>query len=252
MTLTDFIVELFVRIDDRMIEVPKDPRSLLWPSELVTLAALHVLHGKGQRAFYRWVKKCALHLFPHLPERSRLFRLMKSHRAWADKFLVEATLVGIGDSIGIELIHPRREGRSDNQIGKKGYSNHRWIVGVKYCPILNGQGQIVDWDIDTANVHDSDFQCMIKDYTDVCGVFTDNGFHRSEKRGGDCSNLVICQHGQASFRMMVESLFSGFCGTFMLKKISNRIWESVEARLGFRVCFVECVDKLGYRDGKIN
>jgi hypothetical protein len=74
---------------------------------------------------------------------------------------------------------------------------------------------------------------MLKDYEDVCGVFTDNGFHRSAKRGGDCSNLVICQHAQASFRMMVESLFSGFCGTFLLKKISNRTWESVEARLGF-------------------
>lgn len=233
MTLTDFIVELFVRIDDRMKEVPKDLRSLLWPSELVTLAALHVLHGKGQRAFYRWVQKCIAPLFPNLPERTRLFRLIKSHRDWADRFLAEANLVAIGDSIGIELIHPRREGRSDEQIGKKGYSNHRWIVGVKFCPLLNGSGQIVDWDLDTANVHDSDFQRMIEDYREKCGVFTDNGFHKSKNRGGDCSNLVICQHGQASFRMMVESLFSGFCGTFLLKKISNRTWESVEARLGF-------------------
>jgi hypothetical protein len=64
LTLTDFIVERFVRIDERMKDVAKDPRSLLWPSELVTLAALQVLHGKGQRAFYRWVQKCIVPLFP--------------------------------------------------------------------------------------------------------------------------------------------------------------------------------------------
>jgi hypothetical protein len=37
----------------------------------------------------------------------------------------------------IELIHPMREGRSLAQIGKKGQSNHRWIVGGKLCFILN-------------------------------------------------------------------------------------------------------------------
>ena len=46
-------------------------------------------------------------------------------------------MLGVADTYGIELIHPMREGRSQAQIGKKGQSNHRWIVGGKLCFILN-------------------------------------------------------------------------------------------------------------------
>jgi hypothetical protein len=63
-----------------------------------------------------------------LPERTRLFRLFKTHQNWTDRFLAEPTVLEIADTYGIGLLHPDREGCSDKQIGKKGYSNHRWIV----------------------------------------------------------------------------------------------------------------------------
>jgi len=44
---------------------------------------------------------------------------------------------GHGGVCGIELIHPMREGRSPQQIGRKGLSNHRWMVGGKLCLVLN-------------------------------------------------------------------------------------------------------------------
>ena len=44
-------------------------------------------------------------------------------------------MLGVIDTYGIELIHPMREGRSPQQIGRKGLSNHRWIVGGKLCPL---------------------------------------------------------------------------------------------------------------------
>ncbi|MCO6450903.1 MAG: hypothetical protein J5I90_08980, partial [Caldilineales bacterium] len=60
------------------------------------------------------------------------------------------------------MIHPRREGRSRQQIGKKGLSNRRWIVGGKLGLLLNNLGLIVDWDVDTANVYDgSAFQHLV-------------------------------------------------------------------------------------------
>src|SRR5215475_15949940 len=59
-----------------------------------------------------------------------------------------------GKSYAIELLHPMREGRSPTQIGKKGQSNHRWIVGGKLCFILNQWGLICAWDCATANVYD--------------------------------------------------------------------------------------------------
>ena len=78
--------------------------------------------------------------FPRLPERTRLFRLFRTHQDWTQAFLASPTVLGVIDTYGIELIHPIREGRSSHQIGRKGLSNHRWIVGGKLCLLLNQWG----------------------------------------------------------------------------------------------------------------
>ena len=65
-----------------MLDVGKHSQAALYPSEVVTLALLFALKGVGNRAFYRWLKRDCRHLFPHLPERTRLFRLFNSHRVW--------------------------------------------------------------------------------------------------------------------------------------------------------------------------
>ena len=83
----------------------------------------------GNRPFYRWLTRDYRPLFPRLPERTRLFRLFKTHQDWTRVFLAAPTVLGVIDTYGIELIHPMREGRSPQQIGRKGLSNHRWIVG---------------------------------------------------------------------------------------------------------------------------
>jgi hypothetical protein len=114
-------------VDDQMLDVPKHPQTNLYPREVVTLALLFALKGVGNRAFYRWLKRDLGHLFPKLPERTRLFRLFNSHRDFTERFMAEPSLLGIIDSYGIELIHPRREGRSKQQIGKKGKSSSCWI-----------------------------------------------------------------------------------------------------------------------------
>ena len=125
MTTIEVITELFCRVDDAMTGIPKHAQAVLWPSEIVTLGMLHALKGVSNRAFYRWLTRDYGGLFPPLPERTRLFRLFKTHRAWTFRFLARPTLLGIVDSFGIELIHPVREGRSPRQIGRKGLSNHR-------------------------------------------------------------------------------------------------------------------------------
>ncbi len=45
-----------------------------------------------------------------------------------------------------------REGRSPQQIGHKGLSNHRWIVGGELCLLLNQYGLVVAWACATAKV----------------------------------------------------------------------------------------------------
>lgn len=39
MTTEDFIIDLFCRVDDAMLSVPKHSQSHLYPSELVTVAS---------------------------------------------------------------------------------------------------------------------------------------------------------------------------------------------------------------------
>src|SRR6267143_2141258 len=59
---------------------------------------------------------------------SRGIRIFRTHQDWTRAFLAAPTVLGVIDTYGIELIHPMREGRSPQQIGRKGLSNHRWMV----------------------------------------------------------------------------------------------------------------------------
>jgi hypothetical protein len=92
---------------------------------------------------YRWLTRDYRPLFPRLPERRRLFLLFTTHQDWTRAFLGAPTVLGVIDTYGIELIHPMREGRSPQQIGRKGLSNHRWIVGGKLCLLLDQYGLVV-------------------------------------------------------------------------------------------------------------
>jgi len=98
MTTEDFISELFYRVDEAMKEYPKHPLANLWPSEIVTLGLLFALKGVGNRAFYRWLTRDWRKLFPALPERTRLFRLLAIHRTWTDEFLAMPSVLGVVDS----------------------------------------------------------------------------------------------------------------------------------------------------------
>ena len=90
----------------------------------------------------------------------------RTHHDWTQVFLAAPTVLGGIDTYGIELIHPMREGRTPQQIGRKGVSNHRWIVGGKLCLLLNQWGLIVGWACATANVADNTFQWLIRQCED--------------------------------------------------------------------------------------
>jgi hypothetical protein len=119
MSTLDFITELFCRVDDAMRDVRKHSQAALYPSEVVTLGVLCAIKGVGNRAFYRWIKRDYLSLFPNLPHRTRLFRLFSAHEQWTNRFLAQPTIIGVADTYGVELLHPMREGRTPNQIAKK-------------------------------------------------------------------------------------------------------------------------------------
>jgi hypothetical protein len=232
MTSCDFTVELFCRVDDVLADSKKHPLSSLAPGEVVTLGLLQVLRGEGQRAFYRWVQKELKSLFPRLPERTRLFRLLQRHAHATQHFLAQPSLFCVCDSYGIELIHPWRQGRSERQIGRKGKSNRRWIVGAKCFVLCNDAGQIVEWECASANLHDTVFHCALEAFEDKAIVLADKGF---KAKTGTPSCLKICERGSWNERMIVETLFSLFTNVLHLKKLSNRVWGTLRARLAHTV-----------------
>jgi hypothetical protein len=138
-----FIIELFCRVDNMMGKEKKHVQARMHPSEVVTLGLLFALKGVGTRAFYRWMSRDYKNSFPHLLERTRLFRAFNRHRNDTQQFMAAPSLIGLLDSCEIELIHPRQEGRSERQIGRKGTSNLRWIVGGKLTVLLNHLGLVV-------------------------------------------------------------------------------------------------------------
>src|SRR5215470_14734715 len=230
MTTTDVLTAVFWKVDEHLPAIPKHPEAHLWPSEVVTLGLLHALKGGGNRPCSRWLTRDSRALFPGLPERTRLFRLLKTHQDWTQVFLAAPTVLGVIDTYGIEWIHPMREGRSPQQIGRKGLSNHRWIVGGKLCLLLNQWGLIVGWACATANTADNTFPWLIQPVDGRMIVLSDTGFHAAE---GDPSNLKLCQRGEWEDRMLGETVLSMLTLVCHVKKVMHRGWAYFQARLAF-------------------
>ena len=145
-------------------------------------------------------------------------------------YLASPTVLGVIDTYGIELIHPMREGRSPQQIGRKGLSNHRWIVGGKLCLLLNQWGLVVGWACATANVADNPFQWLMQQVDGRMIVLSDTGFHTAE---GDPSNLKRCPRGEWQDRMLVETVLAMLTLVCHVKQVMHRGWASFQARLAF-------------------
>jgi len=89
----EFITALFSEVDEPIGAIPKHPEAHLWPSDVVTLGLLHALKGGGNRPFSRWLTRDYRALFPCLPERTRLFRLFKTHHDWTQAFLLRIDIL---------------------------------------------------------------------------------------------------------------------------------------------------------------
>jgi hypothetical protein len=230
MTAMDFTVELFCRVDDALLNEKKHCLAELYPSEVVTLGMLQALRGEGPCAFYRWVQKELGALFPRLPERTRLFRLLVQFEPLCERFLAQPTFFGVADSYGIELVHPWREKRTQRQVARKGLSNHRWIVGAKLAVVTDDCGRIVAFAVDGANVHDTSFHPMIEQWEEKMIVLADKGF---KARDHNPANLKICGKGNWNERMIIETVFSLWTVILKTKKLTHRLLAPLKARLAY-------------------
>jgi hypothetical protein len=222
LTTVDCITELCCRIDAAMTDLPKHPQASLSPSAVVTLAFRFAIKGVGNRPFDRWLARDWTACFPRLPERTRVFRLFTTHRPWAERFVAEPTIVGGIETSGMELIHPMRQGRSPRPIGRKGSSNHRWMVGGKRGLLLNKCGLVGAWDGQTANLDDHTFQPLVRQVAEQMMVFGDPAFHAAV---GDLSPLKRWARGEWNDRMLVETVWSRRTVVSHFKKVLHRRWD---------------------------
>jgi hypothetical protein len=241
MPTDELIIRLFCMVDDHLGAVNKRSDAHLYPSEIVTIGLLFNLKGGRFRAFHRWLDANYRDFFPALPERTRLQRLLRDYAGLALDFLAEPSFFTVVDAYGIELIHPRREGRSPQQIGKKGISNGRWIVGIKLAWLINGQGEVVDWAWDTANEPDNVFRPLATSYDGETIALSDLGFRET---GAPAQNLKYCARGTWNERFTIETNLSWVTELFDAKKMYHRVKSHLEARLWYLAALINCLLRL--------
>ena len=215
MSTEEIIIRLFCMVDDRIPHGKQRKDAALHPSESITIGLVFRLKGGKWRPFHRWLVANYAYLFPKIPEQSRLFRLIADWGDGVEEWHADASFFLILDTFGIELLHPRREGRSPQQVGRKGKLNGRWIVGIKVAWLINQRGEIVRWAWDTADAPDNAFREVGLAYNEQARVLCDNGFRM---RGEDDHNLKICPRGTWNERFMVETDYSWLSELFHAKK----------------------------------
>jgi len=234
MTTEDIILHIFYLVATSLPEIPRHSQAKLYPSELVTIGILFALKGGCFRAFYRWLKRDYGNWFGDgsLPERTRLQRLLQTHQDWCNLLLSKPSFFTVIDSYPIELLFPIREGRSEQQVGKKGRDKGRWSIGIKLCVLLNDVCRVVNWDWDTMNVNDKHFHPVVKPFIGETIALADFGFRDHE---GVPENMKICKKGTWNERMCVETVFSMLTLVCDLKRIRHRLSAYIQMRLAYVV-----------------
>lgn len=241
MPTDEIIIRLFCMVDDQFGIVNKRSDAHLYASEIVTIGLLFSLKGGRFRPFYRWLQANYGAFFPQLPERTRLQRLLRDHAEDVLPFLAEPTFFTVLDTYGIELIHPRREGRSKKQIGKKGKSNGRWIIGIKLAWLINDAGEVVDWAWDTANEPDNVFRPLALGYDGETIALADQGLREKD---APPSNIKLCERGTWNERFTIETNLSWVSELFHAKKLYHRVKSHLEARLWYVAALINCLLRL--------
>jgi hypothetical protein len=108
----EMLLRVFWMVDEKVAQGKQCPDAQLYPSTMVTLGLLFARKGGKYRPCDRWRGANLGDRFPKLPEPSRLHRLFPDYSHLTDRCLQEPSFFPVIDTFGLELMHPRREGRS--------------------------------------------------------------------------------------------------------------------------------------------
>jgi len=229
-TTEDIIIHIFCAVDDMLVGVRKVPQAKLYPSEVVTIGILFALKGGHFRAFYRCLSRDFDGLFGGLPERSALARQLRDQQVHSDRLLAQPSVLNVADNYPIELLFPIREGRSSQQVGKKGKDKGRWSVGLKLCWIINTFGQVCGWRWDTLNCPDNAFLHLFEVFDERAIILADWGFRCAS---GLPENVKVCKKGTWNDRMAIETTFSLLTVVAHAKHMHQRAEAYIGAHLAY-------------------
>jgi hypothetical protein len=244
MTTEDIIIQIFYEVDSSLPPLFKEAHEKLYPSEVITIGILFALKGGYFRAFYRWLKRDWDGLFGGLPERTALQRQLRDQPVHTDKLLAQPSVLNVVDSYPIELIFPIREGRSAQQIGRKGRDKGRWSIGVKLGWALNVVGQGCTWGWTTLNRPDQDFLDWLGEFEEQAVMMADWGFRCAD---GVPNNIKLCKKGTYNDRMVIETSFSLLTVVAHAKQMHHRLEDYMEARLAYTVALFNICLRLFHR-----
>ena len=126
------------------------------------------------------------------------------------------------------MLHPRRAGRSPQQIGRQGLSNPRWSVGGQLGLLRKQWGVIVGGAGATATVAENTLQGLIQQGEAQMRVLRDTG---CQAAAGEPSHLKLCQRGAWEDRRRVETGRSMLTLVGHVKKGMHRGGAYCQARL---------------------
>ena len=111
-------------------------------------------------------------------------------------------------------------------MGNKGFSNHRWIVGLKLCWLINDHGEVVASAFNTA---DQRFAQVAAPYADVTITLADESFNARDRP----PNIKLCHRGQWNERMLIETVLSLVHRVCHLKYLWHRTWSYLQMHLAY-------------------
>jgi len=141
-----------------------------------------------------------------------------------------------------------RAGRRPAQMGTKGQSNPRGMVGGKgWCSLH--QGGMCAWDGATATVPDPHFHSLMAQCAHAMIVLTYTGCHATT---GAPANLQVWPRGPWNTRRLVETVWSRRTTVCQSKTVGPRVWASCRAPIAWTMAAFKLLARWGLESDDAN
>ena len=227
MTTVELSTAWFSHIEQPRHAMPPPPAAHLWPRAVGTLGLLPALQGGGTRPCSRWVPRDSRALFPRLPARTRLLRLLKPQQDWTQGCWAAPTVLGGSATEGSAWLPPRRAGRRPPPRGRTGLANPRWMGGGTLWLLVKQDGLVVGGDGAAAHGANHALQGRRRQGDGRRSVLRETA---CQAAAGEPAHLPLGPRGAWEDCRLVATVCSRLTVGCHCHKVRPRVWASLQAR----------------------